>query len=317
MIKRHRYLYSLVSAALILTMCAPFYAYSRAVSPVGLVTIEDQTVPLAAATKVLTPEASGKSTKAEGGATLDYSNSSEGYVMVKASGSGKTKVQITKQGGKTYTYDLKADGSYTVFPLTSGDGNYTIGVFKQVSGNQYAQMLNTSISVKLRNQSLPFLYPNQLVNFTSKSTAVSKGEELAKGANDQLGIVQKVYDYVVNNLTYDTQKAKSVTPGYLPNVDSVLASKKGICFDYASLMASMLRSQGIPTKLEVGYVSGGLYHAWISVYINGVGWVDNVIYFDGKSWKMMDPTFASSGKQSPETIKFIGNGKNYSMQYMY
>lgn len=322
MIKHHKYLYRFVSAALALTVCAAFSACSRTVSPgeppdANLVIIEDQEIPLAASTKVLSPEASGKSTKSEGGATLDYSNNSEGYVMVKASGSGKTKVQITKQGKKTYTFDLSPDGKYAVFPLTGGDGNYTISVFKQVSGNQYAQMLNTAISVKLRDQSLPFLYPNQLVNFTSKSNAVAKGEALAKSANSQLGVVENVYNFVVDNLTYDTQKAKTVSSGYLPNVDSVLASKKGICFDYASLMAAMLRSQGIPTRLEVGYVSGGTYHSWISVYINGVGWVDNLIYFDGKNWKMMDPTFASSGKQNSDVMKFIGDGKNYSMQYVY
>ena len=49
--------------------------------------------------------------------------------------------------------------------------------------------------------------------------------------------------------------------------------EKGICFDYAALMTAMLRSQGIPTKLEIGY-SGEVYHAWISTYIDEIGWVD-------------------------------------------
>ncbi len=35
-------------------------------------------------------------------------------------------------------------------------------------------------------------------------------------------------------------------------------------------MTAMLRSQGIPTKLEIGY-SGEAYHAWISTWIDGVG----------------------------------------------
>ena len=39
----------------------------------------------------------------------------------------------------------------------------------------------------------------------------------------------------------------------LPSVDETLKTKKGICFDYAALMTAMLRSQGIPTKLEIGY----------------------------------------------------------------
>lgn len=62
----------------------------------------------------------------------------------------------------------------------------------------------------------------------------------------------------MKTLTYDKKKAQTVQSGYLPNVDQVLASKTGICFDYAALMTAMLRSQGIPTKLVVGY-TGNVY----------------------------------------------------------
>ena len=83
-----------------------------------------------------------------------------------------------------------------------------------------------------------------------------------------------------------------------------------------ALMTAMLRSQDIPTKLVVGY-TGNLYHAWINVYLDGQGWVDNVIYFDGHDWKLMDPTFASNGNQSEEIMKYIGNGSNYQGKYSY
>ena len=66
--------------------------------------------------------------------------------------------------------------------------------------------------------------------------------QLAAG-KDQLGIVKAVYDYVIGHVTYDYGKAQTVQSGYLPNVDSTLASGTGICFDYAALMTSMLRSQ--------------------------------------------------------------------------
>ena len=44
----------------------------------------------------------------------------------------------------------------------------------------------------------------------------------------------------------------------------------------APLMAAMLRSQGIPTRLEIGY-SKDAYHAWVSVYIEDIGWIDSII----------------------------------------
>ena len=104
--------------------------------------------------------------------------------------------------------------------------------------------------------------------------------------------------------------------GYLPVLDTVLAEKKGICFDYAALMAGMLRSQGIPCKLVVGY-AGTAYHAWISVWTEASGWVEGAIYFDGTTWQRMDPTFASSGKGSESIMKYIGDGSNYTVKYLY
>ena len=282
-----------------------------------LVSIPDAKVPLSGgAVYVFTP-ATGSENMSMGGASLDYSNRAEGYIMASFSRGGKIKMQVTKSGGPTYTYDLSSSGKYEVFPLTSGDGSYTINIFENVGGNQYAQVLGTTINVTLRDATLPFLYPSQYVNFNADSTTVKKGAELANTAANQLAVVANVYNYVIKNIKYDDYKASTVQSGYLPQVDSILASGKGICFDYSAVMATMLRSQNIPTRLQIGYVSGGVYHAWISVYTAENGWVNNIIQFDGKNWKLMDPTFASSSGQDSEVMKFIGNGSNYSVMYVY
>ena len=284
------------------------------------VEIDDAQVPLyskPAGSYVRTPIASGTTTYKNEKATLDASNVSEGYIMVKYTGSvGKIKIQITKSGSETYTYDLNNSGVYEVFPLSEGSGSYQVKVFENIQGNQYSQAFSQSIDAGVTNQFGPFLYPNQYVNFNAASAAVQTGAAVAAGASDQIGVVAAIYNYVVDNVSYDTAKATSVQSGYLPNVDVVLAQKKGICFDYAALMTAMHRSQDIPTKLVVGY-TGNLYHAWINVYLEGQGWVDNIIYFDGNSWKLMDPTFASSSGQSQEIMQYIGNGANYKAKYSY
>ena len=61
-------------------------------------------------------------------------------------------------------------------------------------------------------------------------------------------VIQNIYTYVTKNITYDEQKATEVVDGYLPVVDETLSSGTGICFDYAALMASMMRTQRIPTS---------------------------------------------------------------------
>ena len=284
------------------------------------IVIEDQAVPLyskPAGSYVRTPIASGTVTYENNLALLDASNMGEGYIMLKYLGSNpKIKVQITKSGSTTYTYDLNNSGVYEVFPLSEGSGSYQVKVFENVSGNQYSQAFSQDVNANITNEFGPFLYPNQYVNFNAASAAVQTGAAVCAGSADQVAVVADIYNYVITNISYDTAKAASVQSGYLPNVDVVLAQKKGICLDYAALMTAMLRSQDIPTKLVVGY-TGNLYHAWINVYLDGQGWVDNVIYFDGHDWKLMDPTFASNGNQSEEIMKYIGNGSNYQGKYSY
>ena len=153
------------------------------------------------------------------------------------------------------------------------------------------------------------------VNFTADSLPVAKAEELADGASSDLDIISSVYNYIITHFTYDYSKASSVTSGYLPDIDEVFTSEKGICFDYAALMSAMRRSQRIPTKLEVGY-SGDVYHAWISCYVDEIGWVDNIIEFDGKNWSIMDPTLAANNSAS-NVKKYVGDGSNYVTKYTY
>jgi transglutaminase-like putative cysteine protease len=232
--------------------------------------------------------------------------------MVDYTGSNsKVKLQITGPDQVTYTYDLH--GGYEVFPLTAGDGSYAVTVFENISDNQYATALSENISITLSNTFGPYLYPNQYVNFTEDSLPVAKSAELAASANSDLDVVSAVYNYMIENFTYDYDKAANVQSGYLPVLDEVFQTKTGICFDYASVMATMLRVQGIPTRLEVGYM-GEQYHAWVSIYTKETGWINGIIEFDGKAWSMLDPTFASTS-DSPQSFT-TDNGK-YTTKYVY
>lgn len=265
--------------------------------------------------RVLVPQ-TGNASTSRGGATIDTSNAADGYVMISYSGaSTNVRVRISKDD-VNYNFTLNTGGGFETFPLSLGDGTYTIGVFEHIRGNQFAMTASTTVNVTLNCQLRPFLYPNQFVNFNANSAAVAKAASLAEGAADELEIVSRVFNFVIANIKYDTDLAKRITSGeittYIPNVDNALATGKGICFDYAALMAAMLRSQLIPTQLQIGYVSGGLYHAWISVYITDIGWVNNVIQFDGRNWTLMDPTFAAGGDAN-----FVGTGAGYQMVFRY
>lgn len=262
---------------------------------------------------VLVPSADGKSVEQSDVAVIDYSNASEGYLMVNYTGSNaKVKLQITGADAVTYTYNLSGKG-YETFPLTAGSGNYKVVVYENITGDEYAAVLSASISVESGNEFGPYLYPSQYVNFTASSLPIAKAKELAYPANEDLDVISNVYNYIIANFTYDYDKAANVQSGYLPDVDEIFTINTGICFDYAAVMATMLRSQRIPTRLEVGY-KGEEYHAWISTYVKDVGWINGVIEFDGKDWKLMDPTFAATSS-SPES--FTADDDSYITKYVY
>ena len=132
-------------------------------------------------------------------------------------------------------------------------------VYENVSGTKYASVLSLSCDVTLTDEFAPFLRPNQYVDYASAPNSVAKAKELTAKSSTTLQKVEAVYSFVVKNLTYDKEKAANVQSGYLPVLDTVLSQKTGICFDYAALMAGMLRSQGVPCKLVVGY-AGTVYH---------------------------------------------------------
>ncbi len=265
----------------------------------------------------LKPVSDGKIVYKSDLAFVDASNTSEGYVVIRYTGdSQKVKLRITGPDEIVYTYDLKTGGGEDeVFPLQAGDGNYLICIYENIAGTQYVTAFTQEIDVALRDEYLPFLYPNQYVNFNEGNQAIAYSEYLSYVANDDLEVVSAVYNALISSMSYDYDEAETVQSGYLPDVDEVLTTGKGICLDYAVLMTAMLRSQRIPTRMEVGY-AGTAYHAWISTYIKDIGWVNGMIQFDGKKWSLMDPTFAST-TETERLKNFIGDGENYQTKYIY
>ncbi len=269
----------------------------------------------AAIPNVTSPVASGILVKSNEDAVIDYSNTSDGYVMVLYTGHTDRRLKAQVKGPyTTYTFNL-TPGVWAAFPLSDENGTYKVTVFRNVEGTKYATVLSLTMEVVMEDEFAPFLCSNQYVNIDEAPNTVAMASSLCQGA-DTLGKVARVYDYVVWNLRYDTVLASTVQSGYIPDLDAVLAKGSGICFDYAALMAGMLRSQGVPCKLVIGY-AGDAYHAWINVWSESTGWVEGVVFFDGVSWKRMDPTFASSAQNSQDILEYIGNGANYSAKYIY
>ena len=253
------------------------------------------------------------------GALIDTSHCNEGYVGASATSQSHLKFLVQKEGS-TYSYDLPQDGTSIVCPLTQGDGAYTLRIMQNTEENNYIELYRADAQVALESEFDPYLYPNVYCSYTADSACVKKARSLVKHAKTQGDAVEAICTWVVKNITYDDDKAAKLKGGrgYVPNPDETLSTKSGICFDYASLGAAMLRSQGIPTKIVTGYLSpDNIYHAWIMVYIDGT-WQSAQFNIEKNTWSRVDLTFAAgqAGSSDGQEQK-VGDGKDYSDRYVY
>lgn len=227
---------------------------------------------------------------------VDMSHQNDGYIMARMLKESEQRLKLLIQKGEQkYNYDITSK-DYQAFPLQMGNGSYEIRLLRQTEKDNYVRLATTTIDVELTDPLSPFLYPNQIVNYTKESESVALSFSLVKEDTTDLERIRHIYQYVIENISYDHEKAEAVKNRFvLPVPDETLASKKGICFDYASLLASMLRVQHIPTRLVTGYTDIE-YHAWVEIYLEGEGWINPKVYFEKETWSRMDPTFAASNQ---------------------
>lgn len=244
---------------------------------------------------------------------IDVSHVNEGYVTAKATDASRLKFQVSC-GDMSYNYDLPNGGTPAVFPVNMGDGSYLFRIMRNTEGSNYVEIMSASADVSLMSEFAPFTIPNAFCNYTPTSASVAKGRELTSGASNQGEAVQSICTFIVDNITYDTDKAVklSTMTGYVPDPDETLSTGTGICFDYASLAAAMLRSEGFPTKIITGYVGGeSIYHAWIMIYVDGE-WKTGLFSVNPQTWSRVDVTFAAAGNN-----EFVGDASAYTDRYVY
>lgn len=275
--------------------------------PPPIAVIPDFEVPTSPGTEIISSD----------NAVVDYSNASKGYVSVKYTGKSQRVKLRYVCGEKTYNFDVSTDGTVEYFPLSCGSGSYTFFVFERLEGNIYTTALQKTVDIKVKSSTEPYSYPNSYVDYNKKSLCVKKAAELCAGKTSMIDKISAVFLYISDNITYDHELAATVKSGYIPDPDKTLNSKKGICFDYSSLMAAMLRSQGIPTRLVIGYASPQIYHAWNEVYTEQTGWITPELLMKNSGYNIADATFYASAKDKQTISDYIMNNTNYSAVYYY
>mgnify|MGYP000064831417 CR=1 FL=1 len=169
-----------------------------------------------------------------------------------------------------------ADGSR----LVEGRGTrYTvISAATQVTGDLLAQAGDAyPDEVRAAYLQLPDGLPRRVRALAARITA---------GNADPFHKAMAIQNYLRTNYTY--QQATPPPPANRDVVDYFLFERpEGFCSHYASAMAVMLRTQGIPARVVTGYATGewntnrsayrvtpSSAHAWVEVYFPGYGWVE-------------------------------------------
>lgn len=223
---------------------------------------------LAVYSRSIWPQASGEKTYRKNDLTLDVSHMADGYIMAKsAPTSRKLKLRISR-GDTIFTYDLNGAGDYEVFPLQLGSGSYTCSLYKNIKSNKYSKEAELSFKANLTEEYAAFLCPSQYVNYTPDSPAVMQAAEICAGLETDAQKLEAIRQFMVKGFTYDYVRALTTPGSYLGDVDGCFETRMGLCQDLAAIAACMLRSQGIPTQLVIGYADE-IYHAWNHVLIDG------------------------------------------------
>ena len=74
---------------------------------------------------------------------------------------------------------------------------------ENTTGSKYRKIYGATVPVELSSSLIPFLYPNQFVDYSASSRAVKKSFDLCVNAANEAQKVAAIYHYVTTHITYD------------------------------------------------------------------------------------------------------------------
>ena len=285
---------SLCMAAILLTSC---------VFPAAVASTQRSTF------SVLQPSEPGKDALDLDKVTVDDSNQKEGYFSVKSKlGEKKVKVVVDVTGIR-YQYVIQNTDEYVTIPFSQGSNEYAISIWEHLESDSYLLLYEQVMTVELEDEFKPFLYPNQFVDFSSDDSAVELSKQLCEKAGNDIEVINAIYSWVIKNIAYDGDMDSKMASGYLPSNENTLDTRSGMCFDIAVLTCSMLRAEGIPTKLVIGE-KDNVPHAWLLVYSKEPGKVAGHS-LNAYQWKLMDPTHDATATTMDKLLGQNDSEKGY------
>ena len=163
-------------------------------------------------------------------------------------------------------------------------------------------IFNVAFIATVENSDGWALVSSPRVDFENAPKTVAKAAELTKNCKTDAEKITAVFEFVAKTIKYDYKRYNDILNGKGSvkdsdfDLDHILDTKTGICHHYATLMAGMLRSQGIPCKVIYGsvYRDGECaWHAWVSVSpdTKGLDMTRLGAGHDENGWIRLEPTW--------------------------
>jgi len=261
----------------------------------------------------LAAKAGETQTFADGAGTITYNDN--GTMTVKYVNDTTLKMKILVQNeDKSYNQQYDYTANSITLPLTAGSIKYVIKVCRNIEGTRYSVIGSASFDLTGVNLEDTYLYTNTIVNYKLSDEIVKRAAELTKGCKTERETVEALYKYVVENFKYNSELSAQINAGtvktYTPDLPTVYANRRAICYDYSVMLAAMLRTRGIKVRVVTGVPDKSMvngYHAWNEVYDS-----------TSKTWYVIDATYDSAYYNAGQSYKLDKNKALYSnITYIY
>lgn len=157
-------------------------------------------------------------------------------------------------------------------PLTAPYGFSQIDIQMAVTSVETA-LAEVPLDPELRQR---YLAPSQFIQ-SNHPAIIEQASQLLTRAASQAQQVADIHQWVVDNLNYSGFKAQNQGALY------ALKEKQGDCTEYSYLTTALLRANGFPARVAVGFAIAGQrtlrardLHNWVEVYLDG-------------AWQILDP----------------------------
>ena len=176
------------------------------------------------------------------------------------------------------TMDGDLGDIYLEVPLEQLAGNLQLALqFKFTHSEQRFTMIDpNNVGTYDKNSELYKKYTASGKNILITPEIAAKAREVVGGEQNPYYIARKVYDYIVNDLTYSTMPHLALDSLGIPESVYVHEHRFGDCGGQSIYFSALLRSLGIPARATGGWqlIPGiGGDHFWAEFYLPNYGWV--------------------------------------------